>query len=186
MSGRETSSSDITYNSKSVLLGLFALIGFILLVFYFVIFFLDTEDLTRLNPVFVGAISGTFALGGTLVSQLWSRKTNNIEVNRPSISYTSPFDSQTKVSVDTGMIASFNKLMNKETITPATFTLTNETDAKKPKVEGTVELIGGDAKFTPSKPLNAATKYTAKISKDVKDLAGNPLTIDKTWSFTTA
>jgi Bacterial Ig-like domain len=75
--------------------------------------------------------------------------------------------------------------MDKETIIPATFTLT---DAKNSKglVEGTVELIGGDTKFTPSKPLNANSKYTAKISKYVKDLGGNPLTIDKTWSFTTA
>jgi hypothetical protein len=187
MSGRETSSSDekISYNSKSVLLGLFALIGFILLIFYIVIFFLDTEDLAHLNPIFIGAISGTFALGGTLVSQLWGKKTDNKEINRPSVSYTRPFDSQTKVPVDTDIIASFNKLMDKETITPAAFTLTDAKDSKV-SVEGKVELIGGDAKFTPNKPLNANSKYTAKISKDVKDLGGNPLTIDKTWSFTTA
>lgn len=64
--------------------------------------------------------------------------------------------------------------MDKETITPATFTLT---DAKNSKglVEGTVELIGGDTKFIPSKPLNANSKYTAKISKDVKDLGGKSI-----------
>lgn len=120
-----------------------------------------------------------------MVSQLWGKKTDNKEINRPSISYTRPFDSQTKVPVDTDIIASFNKLMDKETITPTAFTLTDAKDSKV-FVEGTVELIGGDAKFTPNKPLNANSKYTAKISKDVKDLGGNPLTIDKTWSFTTA
>jgi hypothetical protein len=51
--------------------------------------------------------------------------------------------------------------MDKETIIPETFSLT---DAKNSKglVEGTVELISGDTKFTPSKPLNINSKYVAK------------------------
>ena len=73
--------------------------------------------------------------------------------------------------------------MEKETIKPTTFTVKNASDNSK--VEGSIELIGADAKFTPATPLKKNIKYIVTISKDVKDISGNTLGIDKNWSFTT-
>jgi len=183
MSEIESQPTDkITYNSKSVLLGLFSLVGFILLVFFIAIFSLEPEEIGRLNPVFIAAISGTLALGGTLVSQLWGNKTSANVKLKPAIIKTNPFDTQAKVPTDNPIIASFNRMMDKETINSTTFTLT---DVKNSKIDGTIELIGADAKFTPITPLKTNTKYIAKISKDVKDISGNTLEVDKIWSFTT-
>ena len=73
--------------------------------------------------------------------------------------------------------------MEKDTINPTTFTVKNASDNSK--IEGSVELIGGDVKFTPIIPLKKNTKITVMVSKDVKDTSGNTLGTDKKWSFTT-
>src|SRR5207249_741975 len=62
-----------------------------------------------------------------------------------------------------------------------TFTLTQGTTV----VAGTVSYTNGTAIFTPADNLAPLTTFTATISTRVKDLAGNPLTTDISWSFTT-
>src|SRR5438876_318797 len=52
-------------------------------------------------------------------------------------------------------------------------------------VAGTVSYADGTATFTPTGNLAPLTTYTATISTGVRDLAGNPLTSDMSWSFTT-
>src|SRR5438876_9493804 len=52
-------------------------------------------------------------------------------------------------------------------------------------VAGTVRYADGTATFTPTGNLAPLTTYTATISTGVRDLAGNPLTSDMSWSFTT-
>jgi hypothetical protein len=85
----------VSSNSKAVLYGLFALVGFAVLMYAIIA---DTkynpdawtkertptpvaspngerrvQQLEQLNTVYVAAISGSLALGGTLISQLWGR-----------------------------------------------------------------------------------------------------------------
>src|SRR5207245_875863 len=62
-----------------------------------------------------------------------------------------------------------------------TFTLKQGTTP----VSGTVSYSGVTATFTPAGNLAPLTTYTARISTGAKDLAGNPLTTDLVWSFTT-
>jgi hypothetical protein len=170
----------VSYNSKAVLLGLFALVGFVLLVFSISANVFSPDQTGRLTTVFVAAISGTLALGGTLITQLWGKDTGS----KPKIYSTNPEDTATGVRVDTPIRASFNKLMNSSTINSETFTLKDDTNFD---LEGTVTLEGGNAIFKPStsNPLKTGTKYTVTITKDVKDINGNPLEDDKVWSFTT-
>jgi hypothetical protein len=186
MSGNGSSTTDkISYNTRAVILGLFALVSFVLIVFFMAVLYSEAEQVGRLTPVFIAAISGTLALGGTLVSQLWSNKlvSSKNEFKGPSITKTIPFDSEPNVPVTTPIIATFNQLMEKDTINPTTFTVKNASDNSK--IEGSVELIGGDVKFTPIIPLKKNTKITVMVSKDVKDTSGNTLGTDKKWSFTT-
>jgi hypothetical protein len=157
---------------------LFALVGFILLVFGIAVVAYPSEGIGRLNTVFVAAISGSLALGGTLISQLWGKGDAS---NSPIVYSTTPSDGASDVSVNTEASALFNKTMNNSTINPKTFTLKDE----KSGIEATVELQGGNAKLKSKEPLNPSTKYTATIAKDVKDIEGNSMDLDVTWSFTT-
>ena len=168
----------ISYNSKSVLLGLFILVGIILLAYTFSAFAFAPTQMGRLNTVFIAAISGILALGGTLISQLWGRDTSN----RPVIYHIYPDDKATNVPLDTVITASFNKLMKEETINPKTFTLK---DQKGGDVPGIVKLQGGNGVFDPIASLIPDTTYTATITKDTKDTTGNSLEADKVWLFST-
>jgi Bacterial Ig-like domain len=167
----------VSYNSRAVLLGLFTLVGFILAVFTYSINVIP-EQVGRLNTVFIAAISGSLALGGTMISQLWGTPTTA----RLSIYATNPIDTATGVPLDTSVSASFNMLMNKETVNSSTFTLKDDSDSD---VAGTITLEGANAIFKPADNLNPASKYTAKISKEVKSVSGDSLEGDKEWTFTT-
>ena len=52
-------------------------------------------------------------------------------------------------------------------------------------VSGTVSYANRVATFEPSSALSNSTSYTTGISTAVTDLAGNPLSSPKVWSFTT-
>jgi hypothetical protein len=173
----------ISFNSRAVLLGLFALVGFILLVFTISVTRFPPEQSGRLNTVFIAAISGSLALGGTLISQLWGK---NATAGKPIVYLTYPEDSSTGVPLQTSVNASFNMLMDKSTFTPKTFTLQYIKDNAKTNVSGEITFEGGNAILKPSNPLKPLTKYTAKITKDVKSVTGSMLESDKEWSFTTA
>jgi len=71
MATKETNLSDmVSANSKRILWALFILVIVILLVFTITVWSHPTLS-DRLSTVFIAAISGALALGGTLISQLW-------------------------------------------------------------------------------------------------------------------
>jgi hypothetical protein len=171
----------VSFNSKSVLVGLFILVGLILLAYTISVSIYSAEEIGRLNSVFIAAISGSLALGGTLIAQLWGGSSSSIQ-NSPIIYSTTPQDTATDVPLDTQIIASFNRQMDSSTVTDKSFTLK---DNENTTVSGTVTLVGGNAIFKPSGNLKENIKYKATITKDVKDILGVSLAADKVWSFTT-
>jgi hypothetical protein len=73
-----TETDVVSNNAKVVLYGLFALIGFVILLYAITVAGLPErverlEQLEQINAVYVAAISGALALGGTLIAQLWGR-----------------------------------------------------------------------------------------------------------------
>jgi hypothetical protein len=168
----------VSYNSRSVLLALFTLVGFTLAVYTYSVNVFPLEQSGRLNTVFIAAISGTLALGGTLISQLWGTSTKPAA---PSIYLTDPVDTAAEVPLNTSISAFFDMLIDEETVNPNTFTLKDDTS----DIEGTVTLEGGRAILKPSGDLKPGTTYTATITTDVKSIAGESLEKNKVWSFTT-
>jgi len=91
----------------------------------------------------------------------------------------------TEVAVDAPVYFTFSEAMNAATLTSSTVKLMQGTTP----VPGTVSYNGLDLVFTPTEPLSPNTPYTVIIqggSSGVKDLAGNPLPSDLSWSWTTA
>jgi hypothetical protein len=178
----KTADKSVSANSRSVLVGLLVLVGLILLVYTISVSIYTSEQVGRLNSVFIALITGILALGGTLITQLWGGGSSTTS-DRPFFYVTSPIDSAVEVPLNTKVMASSNVQLDQTTINSNTFTLKDNKLNKN--VEGTVTLEGGNVIFQPKDSLKPDTKYTATITKEVKDIAGRLLGTDKVWSFTT-
>jgi hypothetical protein len=103
----------------------------------------------------------------------------------PTISAVTPTDDATDVATSTVVTATFSEAINAST---AMFVLR---DPASNTVASTVtyDASSRTATLTPTQPLAVSTNYTATITggaNGVKDLAGNAMTTDRVWSFTTA
>ncbi len=107
----------------------------------------------------------------------------------PTVTATTPAASATSVTLTTTVTATFSEAMNAATLTASTVTLTaaGAPSAVTATVayDDTMRLVT----LTPDASLAAQTVYTARVkggAGGAADLAGNALTTDRAWSFTTA
>jgi hypothetical protein len=100
----------------------------------------------------------------------------------PVVSSTVPLNGALGVPFRQVISATFNEAMNASTINAATFTVT---EAGGTAITGTIAYSATTATFTPTSPLKPNTTYTGRIKTGVKDLTGNALQTDYTWTFTT-
>jgi N,N-dimethylformamidase beta subunit-like, C-terminal/Domain of unknown function (DUF4082)/Bacterial Ig-like domain/Bacterial Ig domain len=102
----------------------------------------------------------------------------------PTVMQTTPVDTATGVAESIVVTAQFNEAIDAATLTAASFSLS---DGTNPAVNATVtyDAPSNTATLTPAAPLTMATIYTVVINTSVKDVAGNSLAADYTWSFTT-
>jgi len=99
----------------------------------------------------------------------------------PYVVTVSPTVNQSDVGINCQLTVTFNEAMDNATITSDTYTLLKGSDP----ISGSISFGTGTAVFTLSGPLEYSTVYTAVIKNEVKDLAGNNLSGDYTWQFTT-
>jgi parallel beta-helix repeat protein len=99
----------------------------------------------------------------------------------PTVTTVSPGEGAPDVTIDTVVTATFSEAMDSSTITTDSFTLAGSA------VSGTVTYDSDTytAIFTPDANLEYNHEYTATLSTDITDKAGNPLAEAKIWSFTT-
>ena len=105
----------------------------------------------------------------------------------PVVTGTSPVAGSSGVAVTANVTGQFSEAMDASTVTSATFTLKAGTTAVPAAV--TYSSTDRVATLNPDADLTAGTTYTATIrggTGGVKDVAGNALATDKTWTFTTA
>ena len=135
------------------------------------------------NTTFTGTIStGAKDLAGNpLVSKYSWNFTTILDIIPPTVIATDPLNLATSVAVNKVITAKFSEAMAPATITALTFTL-NDGDLP---VAGTVTYSGTTATFTLLADLDIFKTYYATITTGVKDLAGNALVSNYTWSFTT-
>jgi hypothetical protein len=146
--------------------------------------FAPSANLTANTVYTVTITTGAKDLAGNALASdyVWSFTTGAASVvTPPSVSSTDPVNVATGVPFNQKIAATFSKTMDASTITTATFTLMQGTTP----VSGFVSYSGTTATFTPSNNLSSNTVYTATITTGAKDLAGNPLSNNYVWSFTT-
>ncbi|MDQ5988302.1 MAG: Virginiamycin B lyase [Syntrophus sp. SKADARSKE-3] len=112
----------------------------------------------------------------------------------PSVSSTLPKANATGASIGTYILATFTNAidpttkvidplsaMDPSTITAATFLMSGG-------ITGTVtyDSVNRIATFKPNTILLKNTAYTATLTTGIKNMAGNPLAANYTWSFTTS
>ena len=104
------------------------------------------------------------------------------DITPPTVLSTVPSNGAIDVSVNTAVSATFDEAMNSATVNSTTFTVK---DGLNNPVAGIVNYSGTTATFTPASAFDSSTVYTATITTGVEDLAGNAMTQDHIWSFTT-
>jgi hypothetical protein len=110
---------------------------------------------------------------------LWSFTTGTApDMTPPSVTATTPAVGAVGVAVNVAPSVTFSEQVDSTTIT---FTLSGGGAT----IPCTMSYAGTTAIFTPSRNLNKNVLYTARVGAGVRDLAGNIMTNDYFWSFTT-
>jgi len=97
------------------------------------------------------------------------------------VSSTTPANLATSVARNAPITATFSEPMAPGSLNATSFTVMQGATP----VPGTVIFVGVTALFTPLENLAGNTVYTAMITEDATDLAGNTMAADYTWTFTT-
>ncbi len=119
---------------------------------------------------------------GLAQDYVWSFTTGTIpDATRPMVSSTTPANLASNVALNAPITATFSEPMAPGTLNTTTFTVMQGTTP----VPGTVIFVGVTALFTPVENLAGNTVYTATITDDATDLAGNTMAADYVWTFTT-
>jgi len=137
------------------------------------------------NTVYTATITtgATDLAGNALANNYeWSFTTGAaVVITPPIVSSTDPANAEIGVPLNQKIAATFSKTMDATTISNATFTLLQGTNS----VTGFVSYSGSTATFAPENNLLPNSTYSAVITTGAKDLAGNALENNYTWSFTT-
>ena len=102
------------------------------------------------------------------------------DTTKPTVTLTEPASDATAVALNRTVVVTFSKAMDQTTLNATNFTLKQGTTA----VAGAVTSTSTKATFTPAVNLEGSKVYTATIS-GVKDVAGNVIAANYTFSFTT-
>ncbi len=122
--------------------------------------------------------------GNAMVHEyVWNFTTGlDLDLTPPHVSMTNPVSDANGVDGNISVIAVFDEAMDPATVTDASFTLY---EGLSP-IDGLVLVNDSVATFDPTEELDPAVEYTATLTTDTTDLAGNPLSEDYIWSFTIA
>ena len=144
------------------------------------------------NGVYVYGAGNTFPSGTFQSTNYWVDvvfvTNSGPDTTPPTVASVTPKAGATLVATSTTVSAVFSEPVNAATISGDTFQLFGPSNAL---VSATVTYASGSqtATLTPGTSLANSTTYTVVItggSSGVKDVAGNAMTSNYTWSFTTA
>ena len=127
------------------------------------------------------------ALSVTEIQQDMTRPVNTVDTTPPTVTSVNPVAGATNVSAGISVTAVFSESLNPQSVSATTVTLRNPSNALVPG-SVTYDAANRRAALVPSAQLAANATYTARVlggASGVKDPAGNALSADFAWSFTT-
>lgn len=143
----------------------------------------DSDSSTVQSPTHTYLADGVYTVTLTVTNANGSDSETEsdyiVVTSAPTVTAATPTAGSVDAPIGAPITATFSKDMNASTITAATFTLDNS-------AAGTVTYANRVATFTPAPPLKGYTRYTATITTGVKDMAGNALAQNYSWSFSGA
>jgi hypothetical protein len=108
----------------------------------------------------------------------------------PTVTTISPGNGGSDVPIGTKVEGTFSEAMDAASVTtPGNFTLLKNGSSTAVPATVSYDSATNKATLTPDAPLDYSTTYTATVkggANGVKDAAGNPLSADEVWTFTTA
>ena len=146
--------------------------------------FTPTGNLAPSTTYTATVTSGSKDLSGNALAAdyVWSFATGAAQdLTAPRVIATDPLDNAVGVALDKTLTATFGEMMDPTTITSYSFTLRQGGTT----IPGTVTYSGTVATFNPTVDLLPNTVYTARVTTDAEDLAGNALAENHVWVFTT-
>lgn len=104
------------------------------------------------------------------------------DTTAPTVVVVSPGDGETAVPINRTLNATFSEAMNAGTLTAQTFTVQGPAGAS---VSGAFSYAGNRSTFSPAADLAKNTLFQLVVTTGAEDVAGNGLSSDFAWSFTT-
>jgi Bacterial Ig-like domain len=101
----------------------------------------------------------------------------------PTVSATTPADGATSIALGATISVTFSEAMTTSSLNASSFTVTPALGGAA--VSGSISASGNGATFTPAVNLASNTQYRATITTAARDAAGNALTSNHVWTFTT-
>lgn len=112
---------------------------------------------------------------------VWSFTTGGVpDLTKPTVT-SDPANNATGVAVSKLIVVTFSEAMDPTTISSLTYSLKQGSTS----VPGAITYTGTKATFTPTGNLAYSKDYTGTITTGAKDLAGNALASNFTFTFTT-
>jgi hypothetical protein len=150
------------------------------------------QNVNSATGLMVMASSGTVVgTGGTGSGYYWHNfmDLSSADTIAPAVSGVAPADGTTDVAGTANVEATFSEAMDPVSISDSTFTLAKQGSSQPVAATVSYDAATKKATLDPSTELDPGATYTATVkggTVGAKDLAGNPLGVDKTWSFGTA
>ena len=127
----------------------------------------------------VRAISPTLGTDQTPAGRTWT-----VDTTRPQVASTSPTSGATDVPVTTNVQAVFSEPVDPVTISSSSFYLVEQGTTTRVGANVSYDQANRRATLAPTSNLREGSTYIATVTSAVKDLAGNSLAADYSWSFT--
>lgn len=106
----------------------------------------------------------------------------SLDTTSPTVVNTFPVHNSLNVSLNSVIVATFSEAIDPSTVNAQNIILQ---DNEATEIKGSLVYTGTSALFKPTENMITGEFYTVTITTQVKDLAGNGLSEDDIWSFTT-
>jgi len=109
---------------------------------------------------------------------------NTKDKTAPTVISVKPNYGTVGISPDTKIEATFSEPVRASSVTDSTFKLANAADNTPVLADVSLSDDGTIATLTPTAHLSPSTSYKATVTTGLKDLAGNKIASEETWTFT--